>query len=116
MKKQILVIALLALVACKSKKGGETTSGPTQADADRGAQKFSGYTLADLNSGKSLYEGHCGNCHGLKNPASRNEEQWRHEVKVMAPKANRKAGSTVIGDKEQELIVRYLVTMGSAKK
>lgn len=115
MKSKIIIAVFILLAACKSKK--ETSvAALSQADADRGAQKFQGYTLADLNKGKSLYEGNCGNCHGLKNPSSRNEEQWRHEVKVMAPKANRKAGNDVIGESEQELIVRYLVTMGALKK
>lgn len=112
MKKSAIVVVFILLIACTAKK--VIVTGP--ADVERGALKYPGYTTSDFNTGKSLYEGHCGNCHGLKNPASRNEEQWKHEVAVMAPKANRKAGSDVIGEKEQELIVKYLVTMGSAPK
>lgn len=116
MKTFLLTSALfVTLAACSSKKAVTTTAPLPPADpVVLGAQKFPGYTHADYTQGKSIYEGHCGNCHNLKNPSSRDEKEWRHEVADMAPKANRKAGSLVIGDKEQELIVRYLVSAGSA--
>lgn len=124
MKTGFAIVCVLFLLACTTKKKVEATKakvevsgdGLTQTDVERGALKYPGYTLADLRSGKSLYEGNCGTCHDLQNPSSRNEQQWKHEVMVMAPKVNSRAGSEVIGAKEQELIVRYLVTIGSARK
>ena len=118
MKKIITYSFLIFLAACSGNKVASTKPvvGMSQADADRGAIKYSGLTLTDLNKGKSIYEANCGTCHGLKSPDSRDEKSWIHEVDVMVPKANRKAGSQVIGDAEKDLILKYLVTMGPLNK
>ncbi len=108
MKTAILLYALLFLVSCASTKMVIT---PTNADVDRIAAKYPGYTLQQLDQGKTLFTTHCGNCHGLKNPASKSEEQWQKIVPRMAAKVNKKG--EVLNADGQELILRYLVTMGS---
>ena len=108
MKNAILIFTLLILVSCASTKIITTTS---QADVDRVAAKYPGFTLEQLNQGKMLFETHCNNCHGLKKPASRTAEQWSKIVPRMAVKVNKK--SEVLNTQGQELILRYLVTMGS---
>ena len=112
MKKLIPVIACIALAACTATK----LLTPTQTDADRGAKTYPGYTLTDLNQGKALFEQNCNKCHGLKNPASRNADKWGQIVPVMVKRANKKAGSEIINDKDQALILHYLVTMSTAPK
>ena len=89
---------------------------PIQADADRAVPKYPGYTLADLNEGKSLYESTCNRCHGLKNPRSRDEEKWKKIVPKMIARLTKKEGKEVIDAKQQESILRYLVTMSEAPK
>jgi len=111
MKKLMVMTAALALAACGSTK----LLTPTQSDADRGAQMFPNYTLAELNEGKTLFENNCGQCHGLKNPASRNEEKWRKVVPRMVGKVNKKAGHTVLDAKAQETLLRYVLTMRHAQ-
>lgn len=112
MKKLSFTFAFLILLACSGSKPIITS----QADADRGAEKYPGYTLEDLNKGKSLYESNCGTCHGLKKPSSRNEKKWKKVLNQMVPKANKRAGKEVIGEQEKELVLKFLVTMGTKKK
>lgn len=111
MKKRSLILLFALLTACSATK----LLTPTQADADRGSQKFQGYTLADLTRGKSLFEEKCTVCHSAKNPASRNEEEWREVVPKMAARSKNR-GKGEIDTQSQELIIKYLITMGSAPK
>ncbi|CAN5405277.1 hypothetical protein BH09BAC1_BH09BAC1_22540 [soil metagenome] len=106
MKTITLLFALFLLVGCASYKAIM----PTQVDADKGAATYTGYTLAELNQGKTLYEAKCGNCHGLKKPSSKTQEQWQQIVPRMAVKANKRG--EVINAHDQELILKFLVTMG----
>ncbi len=76
----------------------------TDSDALRASAKFPGATMASLQNGKMLYEEKCSTCHGLKNPAAYNEEEWRKHVRRMAPKAK-------IDKPTEELILQYVVTM-----
>ena len=108
MRKITLFLPILIFTACAVK-----LALPLQADADRVSAKYPGYTLAQLSEGKSLFENKCSTCHGLKKPTKLDEAQWAHEVPDMARKAERKAGKVVITKDEQELILKYLVTMGS---
>jgi mono/diheme cytochrome c family protein len=108
MKKAIAIITIVFAVACAGKKAATATATP-ESIVENAATKYPGYTKADFDSGKSLYEGNCGTCHGLKDPVSRDEEAWKREVAAMVPKANRKAGKEVIGNKEHDLILKYLV-------
>ena len=111
MKKASLILSVFLLAACTATKLLQ----PSQADVDRGAQKFPGYTLTDINQGKSLYESKCTACHGAKNPASKTEVKWREIVPKMAAKSL-KNGKGEIDLKAQDLILKYLITMGSAPK
>jgi mono/diheme cytochrome c family protein len=99
----------LILAAC----GTTRLIQPTQADAERGAQKYSNLTLADLNQGKAIFEQNCGLCHGLKKPASRNEDQWNKIVPNMSARVNKKKGEGTLNSEKQEILLRYLVTMSN---
>jgi cytochrome c5 len=108
MKKILYTISILFLASCASTK----VMAPTQADADRGAKNNAAITLASLNEGKAVFETECTKCHALKNPKSKNEEEWKSIVPKMAAKANKKAGSEVVDAHKQELILQYVTTMG----
>lgn len=87
---------------------------PSQSDVDRVATKYPGYSLNQLNEGKTLYMTYCKGCHGLKNPASKTEEQWNKIVPVMVKKVNRK--KEVLTSEQQESILKYVITMSSHAK
>lgn len=110
MRILIVVISIFCLTAC-----GATLTAPTQADADRGAKKFPGLTMTELAEGQNLFKAKCSQCHGLKNPTSRTEEQWRKVVPKMAGKAERKANKEKIDAAAQEKILKYLITTTLAK-
>ncbi|HWY36686.1 MAG TPA: hypothetical protein VNX68_18725 [Nitrosopumilaceae archaeon] len=112
MNKLFVLFLLSILTACATVR----LIPPAQSDVDRVSSKYPGYTLADLNSGKALFEQTCNRCHRLKNPASRNEDQWDKIVPKMIQKLNKKEGSIVIDDKQQQSILQYLVTMSNAPK
>jgi cytochrome c5 len=110
--KQLLTLTVIVLVAaCAATK----TSAPAQADVDRMQSKYPNYTLTDLHKGKTLYESHCGNCHGLKNPSSESETEWTRIVPWMAGKVNEKQPNA-LNTNDQDLILKYLVTMSAAPK
>jgi cytochrome c2 len=111
MKKTLCILLIPIFAACSFK-----LATPAQSDVDRVAGKYPGYTLADLNQGEALFQTTCNRCHKLKNPTSRNEKKWNSIVPKMIGKLNKKQGKVVIDDKQQELILRYLVTMNSAPK
>ena len=127
-RKQMFIISLLVMTACGTAKvaTSPTTSAKTpatpasdfsQADVERGAKRFSGLTMNDLTAGKALYEAKCSTCHKLKRPGSRSETEWKEIVPDMAKKADKKANSLVvtgpvIDAASQELILKYLITMG----
>ncbi len=107
MKNYVAIICLLLTVGCASYKAVM----PTQADVDRMAATYPNLDLAELNQGKMLFEKNCGNCHGLKNPAKKDAEGWGKTVPRMAAKMKKKG--EVLTQKDQELIIRFLVTMGA---
>lgn len=112
MKNKIAVIAFtVVLSACSAVK----LVTPSDADAQRGSQKYPGLTLANLNEGKTLFEQNCAKCHGLKDPAKRDEEKWNSVVPRMVKKVNKKAGHEEVDPREQQLILQYLVTMSTVK-
>ncbi len=108
MKKIIFILSLVILFSCGSTK----LLTPTQADVDRGSTKFSGLTLASLNEGKAHFETQCTQCHGLKDPKKKTEEEWKSIVPEMAKKANKKAKKEVIDAAMEASILQYVVTMG----
>ncbi len=109
MKKMLIPAMLILVIACSKK----TTS---DSLVQKMSSKYPGYTEAQFQEGKSLYEGNCGRCHDLKKPSSLDEAGWTKIVPPMVGKVNKKAGSTVIDDGKQELILRYLVSMSTGGK
>ena len=109
MKKNLCIFSFTLLAACSAK-----LLAPTQADVDRVATKYPGYSLAELNKGKTMYEQNCKSCHGLKNPTSRDENQWSAVVPKMVEKVNKKAGTTKIDNLSQQTLIKYLVAMSLA--
>jgi mono/diheme cytochrome c family protein len=108
MKNRILTAtAILFLAGCSVQ-----LMTPTQSDVDRVKTKYPDYTLTELNEGKALYEQNCGNCHGLKKPSSEPEEEWKEIVPEMVEKAKRKGAK--IDARQQELILKYAITMSNA--
>jgi cytochrome c5 len=99
------ITAFIFLFACTAAKLIQ----PTQADAERGAAQFPGYTLADLTKGKLIFEENCGMCHGLKNPKSHSEEQWKKIVPDMAQQVRKKNPS--FDSNNEQAVLRYLLTM-----
>ena len=89
---------------------------PAQQDVDRVSGKYPGYSLAELNADKALYESTCSRCHRLKNPISHSEAKWDKIVPRMIARLNKKEGKELIDAKQQEAILRYLVTMGPSTK
>lgn len=106
MKKLVYVTATVLMIGCASTK----LVAPMQTDADRMQDKYPGYTLAQLSEGKALYEKHCGQCHGYKNPAKFTESQWSKIVPKMTAKVNKKEGD-VLDAQKQDLILKYVTTM-----
>jgi cytochrome c5 len=113
MKKSLLFLSIITfVVACNSAKKAtttETTAVPT--DIERGQKLYPGYTLAELNEGKSLYDAKCSTCHDLVKPSHESPEAWKKIVPKMSEISN-KDGKT-ISSKEENLILKYLVTMSS---
>ena len=110
MKKIALLLFTILFAGCFSAK----LIVPSQNDIDRVQVKFPNYTLSELNHGKALFEQNCGKCHGLKNPSSRSEDEWKQIVPRMSKKVNRK--TEILDAKAQEDILRYLITMSTAPK
>jgi hypothetical protein len=105
MKKILVIVSICLLAACTVYK----PIVPSQGDADRAAQKFPGTTLADLNQGEAIFEKSCKKCHSLKKPFRKSEEEIRSVLPKMAKRAK-------IDDKQQDLVLKYLLTMNSVQQ
>lgn len=111
MKKSILYVsAICLLVACSTMKTAELS----QKDVDKVKPIYPNYTLAELNEGKTLYAEKCTLCHSLKNPTSESSAKWPHIVAEMTNMANEK--TLTISPKQEDLILKYLVTMTTPSK
>lgn len=110
MKKIIIGITMILLAACSAKMMPFS-----HADVNRGSKIFPGLNASELLAGKNLAEEHCVRCHELKLPFMRDEEGWRNIIPIMASKVNRAEGTASIGNKEQELLLKYYLTMCTAK-
>jgi len=80
-----VIVFTLFLMNCATKAVGTTV-------ADKEPVPTKEYVLANfsdeqLNTAKSLYENNCAKCHKLKDPDSRNPEEWNKVLKRMIPKA-----------------------------
>ncbi|MES1225016.1 MAG: hypothetical protein ABUT20_56540 [Bacteroidota bacterium] len=101
-------VIFLLLAACISACATIKLTEPTQVDAERGSQKFPGYSMNDLAEGKKIYEANCNKCHRYKVPESRDEAKWDDIIPKMAKKAK-------LSSDQQELVLKYVVTMSTAK-
>lgn len=110
MKKIAIGISVILLSACSAKMMSFS-----HADIARGSKIFPGLNASQLLEGKSIAEEHCIRCHDLKPPSAADESAWRNILPNMCRKANRKEGREIIGQKEQELMLKYYLTMCSAK-
>lgn len=86
---------------------------PSQADVDRVAGKFPGYTMADLTQGKTLFDSHCGSCHGYPKFTELDEKGWQKIIPPMVKKASEKTFLRLDATAEQQ-ILRYCLTMREA--
>jgi cytochrome c5 len=111
MKFKIWIPCLVVIFSCGSAK----LLVPTQADVDTIRPSMPAVTLAELQKGQSDFEKNCGNCHGLKNPLKKTEEQWKKTVPRMAEKAKKKFGKETIDQATQESILKYLIAMRTSR-
>ncbi len=111
MKKTLLLIcSIVVLVACSTIK----TATLSQQDVDKVKTLYPNYTLAQLNEGKTLYSEKCTLCHSLKDPNSESSQKWPQIVFEMTNMANEK--TLTISPKQEDLILKYLVTMTTPSK
>ena len=105
--KLLTIVAMISFViACKSKKGTSSTASivPTNVQLKAIQVKYPDVTMQNLTNGHDIYTGVCTNCHGMKNIYKRSEESWKHEIDVMAPKAN-------ISDTQKDELFKYILSM-----
>lgn len=100
MKTKLILGTSIVLIACAS----YTLIAPTQADADRAAQKYPGTTLADLNQGKDLFDQSCGKCHSKKKSFEVSEAELLSVMPSMAKKSK-------LDKPKEDLVTKYLITM-----
>ena len=100
--KKYIPIGLLILAGCAA-----PLLMPTQQDL--ALVSTDGYTtnLDSLREGYNLYLNKCGSCHYLYRPTKFTGEKWRKELPEMAEKAK-------LSPEQQELILKYLLTMHEA--
>lgn len=104
MKKIITLLLISVFAGCAAYK----PITPLQGDAVRASQKFPGTTLADLQEGRSIFESSCSKCHSLKKPFKKSEEIVRSAMPRMAKRAK-------LDSKQEDLVLKYLVTMKSGQ-
>lgn len=66
------------------------------------AEVMNSFTEEQLAQGKTLFENNCAECHKLKDPQSRNPEEWNKVLKRMFPR-------THMTYDESKLVRAYLV-------
>ena len=111
MKKWISLSIAAVAVGCAASK--QVTI--TESDLSLAKTEFSGVTLAELQTGQVLYTEHCQSCHALKDPASEGVRGWKKHVPEMVEMANKDKAAD-LDKKDEQAILRYLITMGPLKK
>jgi cytochrome c5 len=115
MKYTILTVSIfLFSVACAVGKNKTNSSSVAKEMVpedyvNKIATKYPGYTVEQFGEGKKIYEMHCGKCHDLPVPAKYSEEKWTKIVPGMTKAVNKK--EALINDEQQDLILRYVVTV-----
>jgi cytochrome c2 len=90
---------LLFLVACATlavKTVANTEPAPTKDFV------LANFSEDQLGQGKTLFEANCVKCHNLKDPESKNPEQWNKTLIRMLPRTN-------LAYEEGRLVQAYLV-------
>lgn len=102
----VLATTMSFVVACKTKKAPSLVASivPTDVQLKAIQVKYPDVTMQNLTNGHDIYTGVCTNCHGMKNIYKRSEESWKHEIDVMAPKAN-------ISDTQKDELFKYILSM-----
>src|SRR5438270_2976106 len=117
MKKIILFISIVTLVACKPKAvaskstpSAAPSTEPTEVQLAAAKEKFPDATMDVLKKGHSIYYGACTRCHGAKSIDKRGEAEWVSILDDMAPKAK-------LTDVEKDAVWKYIMAVKlSAKK
>lgn len=89
----------LFLVACAAsavKTVANTEPAPTKEFV------MANFSEDQLDQGKTLFEANCAKCHNLKDPESKNPEQWNKTLIRMLPRTN-------LAYEEGRLVQAYLV-------
>jgi mono/diheme cytochrome c family protein len=80
---------------------------PDAEDAAQAARRWPGTTVEDLHEGRAWYAKRCSGCHALHLPDSQPAEAWSRIVEDM--QANHEVE---LGERERELVIRYLAVVG----
>jgi mono/diheme cytochrome c family protein len=99
-----LLVASLAVLACARVQ--LPVAGPR--DVSRASVRWPGTSEGDLARGRSLYQGRCTSCHQPFLPGAVPAAEWPGHVHEMRERAH-------LSPEEADLVVRYLVTMASAR-
>ena len=109
MKKTLLVIGVLTLIAC----GGSKTAATVQPTVQTLAEHYSEATVDQLTSGKALFEKGCDQCHGLEKSFGVSTDRLAKVVPEMVGKANQKAGQQIIDAEGGSNILHYLLALNT---
>ncbi|MCB9046128.1 MAG: hypothetical protein H6550_08300 [Chitinophagales bacterium] len=81
----LTIVALSVLMArCSSKKTASNTKSPEEIVAD--VKK--NFTEAQMQEGMTIFQGHCGKCHAIKEPETHTVDKWEKILPRMSQKAN----------------------------
>ena len=109
MKKLSAFLCIVILAGCMA--GNKPL---VQTDVDRGAKKFPELSMEELQKGKDRYDLLCTQCHKKIKLRKYKEEEWKKVIPGMARMADKENKKSI--DKEsQDLIYKYVVTMGRRK-
>lgn len=90
MKKILILLAVVVLTNCKTKKAGSTEAVkfmPTEKELAIAQKTWPATTLEELKEGNTIYREQCSQCHKNFEITKFSEKKWKHEIDDMAPKA-----------------------------
>lgn len=96
-------IAISFMASCFPKASQAIRSLPVESKEQILAQ----YNQEQLAQGHTIFTNSCANCHKLKQPETRNAEQWNSIIKRMIPKAK-------LSDEEGKLVRAYVIANAKA--
>lgn len=95
-----VVVLILLIVSCATQVANTVAH---LEPVPEKSEVLSSFSEEQLAQGELLFEQNCAECHKLKDPASRDPEQWNNVLKRMLPK-------TKLTYDESRLVRAYLVT------